>query len=443
METNIKQLSPVQYELDIRAARDTIDERIEGQLKKLRPAVQHKGFRPGRVPMGMVKKLHGKSVAYEVVDELIQEVYKSEVLDSPEHEVLGSPTITKLEYEPYGDLHAQVEFGVKPSFDLASFSGEKVTRLTHQVSDEEIDQEIERLRTRHATYESLDSPAGDADFVRVDLQELDRETDTPVIGSRREGVVFDLGSDDLDERVKEVLVGTKSGETVRFSISHGSHDHDHGHGGEHGHDGEHDHWYQATVKDVQRRTMPELDDDFASTVSEGRFETPDELRSDIEARLRENWDQALRDKLEDDIVRRVVDLHDFAIPPGVVDLYLDSQIEDVARRNDGKLPEGFDVAYFKEQNRAEAERMARWMLIRDKIILENEILVEEEDLDQAFNEMGGEEASADSMRAIVEQRYPDLLERMERRIENRKVFDWLFGQFAVEEEEWVDDKDAK
>jgi hypothetical protein len=85
--------------------------------------------------------------------------------------------------------------------------------------------------------------------------------------------------------------------------------------------------------------------------------------------------------------------------------------------------------------------MGRWMLIRDKIIAENEIEVESGDLDKAFGEMGGGEASADSVRAFVEQSYPDVFDRMQRRIQSEKVFDWLVDKFEVEEKEWTDDRD--
>ena len=200
METSITQLSPVEYELDIRANRDALEERIDRALRKIRPSIQMKGFRPGKVPIGMVKRLHGQAVAYEVVDQLIQETYKAEVLDSPEHDVLGQPTIKELEYEPDGDLRALVQFGVRPDVALADLSGEKITRLTHEVTDEEVGREIENLRARAASFDTHDEPAGEDDFVVVDLQQLDMETGTPLVGSKQEGVAFYLGAEEVDQQ---------------------------------------------------------------------------------------------------------------------------------------------------------------------------------------------------------------------------------------------------
>jgi trigger factor len=444
MQTNIRQLSPVEFELEILADRDTLENRIVGQLKKLRPHVSKPGFRPGRVPMGMVRKLHGNAVAYDVVDELIQEVYREQVLESEAHDVLGSPTVTELDYEPYGDLRALVQFGVRPSFELADLSEAKVERLAHDVTEEEIEQELNRLQTQHATYDTVDEPAGGDDYVRVDLQELDLETDTPVIGSRREGIVFHLGAKELDRRVAEALTGSAKGDTVRFSISHAGrehgsgddeHHHDHDHGGH-----THDHLYEASVVEVQRQLLPELTDELAASATQGRIETIEELRSDVEQQLRNQWERALREKLEDDIVRLAVELHDFEIPPGIVDVYLDSQIKEIAQRNDGKLPDGFDVEYFRQQNRDDAERMARWMLIREQIVREAEIAVDSSDLDESFAGMGGGDTDGQSMRQLFEKNYPEMIDQMERRIESKKVFDWLLDRLQVEDKPWVDDR---
>ncbi len=428
METSITKLSPVEYELDIRANRDALEERIDQALRKIRPSIQMKGFRPGKVPMGMVKRLHGQAVAYEVVDQLIQETYKAEVLDSPEHDVLGQPTIMKLDYEPDGDLRALVQFGVRPDVVLANLSGEKITRLTHEVTDEEVESEIENLRARAASFDAHDQPAGEDDFVVVDLQQLDMKTGTPLVGAKQEGVAFYLGSDEIDQQAKNALTGTTVGDLVKFNIVQDEHDHEHR--------------YEATVTVVQRRTLPEADDAFASEATGGRVETFAELKTDIAKQMRRQWDRVLRDKLEDDLVRHLVDLHQIDVPPSVVDLYLDSQIDDLARRNEGKLPEDFDVEYFKDQNRDEAERMARWMLIRDQIINQNEIAVESDDLDEAFSDMGREEEdSGESIRKTFEKHYPNMIPQMERRLENKKVFEWLLEQFEIEDQVWQDDRD--
>lgn len=428
METTITQVSPVEFELEIRAPKEVLEPKIDQALRERRHDVTLKGFRPGRVPLSLVRKLHGRAISYEVVDNLIQETYKGEVLDSAAHDVLGSPTITKLEYEPEGDLLASVQFGVRPSFELNDLSAEKLTRYTHEVSDEEIEDELMRLRTSRAIFTPREEPAEDEDFVRVDLQRLDAETDAPLIGERQEGVTFFLGGE-LDAEAKQALLGTTKGSTVRFSLPMP--------------DSDERNRYQAEVTEVQRRDLPDLTDEFASSVSEGEVETAEALRSGVADRLRKQWSQALRDRLESEAIKKLIELHPFEVPHAVIDLYIDSMIEDIKRRNKGALPEGFDGHAFHHERHEEAEEMARWMLIRDKIVEENKILVEESDLDEAFSGMGqADDQSGDSVRKMFEKYYPDIVDQMSRRVENRKVFDWILDHFDLSEKEWQDDREA-
>lgn len=426
METTITQVSPVEYQLEIRAGKDVLEPRIEKALRQRRQHVTLKGFRPGHVPLSVVRKLHGRAISYEVVDDLIQTTYNDAVLKSAEHDVLGSPTITKLEYEPNGDLTAAVQFGVRPVIELKDLSKERLTKMTHAVAEKEVDDEINRLRSSRATFTPREGAAQEEDFVRVDLQRLDPETDTAIIGDRQEGVTFFLGGE-LDPDAKKALTGASRGDSIRFYLPMP--------------DSDEKHRYQAHVTDVQTRELPVMDDAFASTLTDGQIETVEELRADVAKRLQEQWDQLLRDRLESAAISRLIELHPFEVPHGVVHVYLDSMLEDVKQRNKGKFPEGFDAHAFHHDRHDDAEEMARWMLIRDKITEENAITVENTDLDEAFTRSDDPNAQpGESIRKMFEQHYPDMIEQMKRRIENRKVFDWIFSQFEIVTEEWQDDR---
>jgi len=428
METRITQVSPVEYELEIRAARDVLEPKIDKALKAQRQHVTLKGFRPGHVPLSIVRRLHGRAISYEVVDNLIQETYREEVLEGSGHEVMGSPTITKLEYEPEGDLSASIQFGVRPTFEIKDMSVESLTRLKHMVTEEEVDEEIDRLRASRATFTPREGPAQDGDFVRADLQRLDDATDAPLIGERQEGVRFFLGGE-LDPNVKQALLATTSGSTVRLSLQVS--------------DSEERNRFAATVTDVQTRSLPELTDEFASSVTENEITTVDELRSSLRNRLQQRWNQLLRDRLESEAMKKLIEAHEFEVPHGVVHIWLDSMIDDVKRNNGGSLPDGFDAHDFHHEHHAEAEEMARWMLIRDKIVTENGLTVNDDELDDAFSDTGRRnEQSGQSVRKMFEKHYPDMIDQMSRRIENRKVFDWIFDQFMVEEVEWTDDREG-
>lgn len=428
METSIKQLTQVEYELDIHADHESLAEKIDAQLRKRRPYVQMNGFRPGKVPLGLVKKLHGKAIAYEVVDELIQEIYRSEVIDSDDHDVLGHPTVTKLEYEPDGDLHALVQFGVRPKISLSDLTRTKIDRLSHEVTDKEVEDELEGIRVRQATFDEHDGPSAAEDFVVVNLQHLDPESGTPLVGERQEDVTFFLGAEELDEEAKTALTGVNIGDTVRFSVA--------------APDSDDRNRYEATVIRIRTRTLPELDDEFAKTATGDKIETMDALRDDVTSQLRGQWDRVLKEKFEEALTKAVVEANEIDVPPSVVNIYLDSLIEEAKKRNQGSLPEGFDVEHFRQHNLADAERATRWMLIKDQIMADQEISVGDDDLEESFSEMGsgGEGETGASVRKMFEEHYPEMIGQMQRRIENQRVFDWLIEQVEIVDKEWEDDR---
>src|SRR5690606_26961928 len=128
MDVTINERSPVDFELDIRATHDELEPRLHEALKEQRKKMNLKGFRPGRVPMSLAKKMYGEAIAAQIAEEVLGEAYRDEVADDESREVLGQPRLVELDSGYGGDLHAVVRFGVKPAFEIADLSGTTVNR---------------------------------------------------------------------------------------------------------------------------------------------------------------------------------------------------------------------------------------------------------------------------------------------------------------------------
>lgn len=430
MDTKITQLNPVEYELEITAPAEDLAPEFNKALKEQQSRTTMKGFRPGKVPLGLVKKMYGKAIAYTLADQRVQEAYTSAVLEAGEHDVLGQPIITALDYEPDGDLRAVIKFGVRPDVELQDLSGESISRLVHEVTDEEIDKEIDQLRRDRADLMPIEEePAAENDLVVFDLQEIDPATQTPIIGKRDENQSLFLDDERIEENallkaLREALVGKRVGETVRFQFEH---DKEHA-----GHAGAHAHHFMADIKEVKRRDLPDLDDEFVEEVTNGDFDTVDAFRGEIRRQLEGMWTRRSRELLEGRIVERMLALHDVQVPESVVNVYLDSFIEDVKQRNEGEWPDSISEADFRASNREEAERQARWMLLRDRIIEEESLEVADADYDAFFEEEAGTDGriTAAQMKGFYRQ-MPRLMNQLEQRLLSRKVYDVLIDRFDV------------
>lgn len=424
METKINKVSDVEYELEINADAADLADELKTALRRQRGQTQMKGFRPGKVPLSLVKKMHGKALAFGIAESKVQEAYKEEVLNSDDYDVIGQPKLTELDYEMDGDLHAIIKFGVRPEVELQDVSGEKLSRLKRDVSDEDVDEQVDRMRKEHADLVPVeDEPIGEDFQVIVDLQQVDEESDTPIVGEKEEDVEFFVDDERLHDELRSGLLGKKAGDAFLVDLPHGEDDH------------AHMHRYRVSIKDTKRRELPEFDDAFVGEISKDRFVSAEALREDLRSNLEQAWSQRSRELLEGRMVEKMLELHTVPVPESAIDMYLESFIEDVKQRNDGNLPEQFDEQAFRSANRGEAERQARWMLIRDAFIAEEGLEVTDEDLDAYFEDAAGqnEELSPTMIRQYYQSM--NMMDRVRQQLLSRKVFDLLAEKFDVEDKD--------
>ena len=435
MDTTLSKASPVEYELDIHATADDLDPKLKQALKAQRKNMDVQGFRKGKVPLGLVKKMHGQAIGYRVAEQFVQEVFEEEVEENDEIEPVGQPELIDLDYELDEDLHATIRFGVRPQVELQDLSSVEIPILDPEVTDEDVEQEIERLQKEEADLLPLeDEPAEDTDYVNIDLQRIDPQTDTPIIGDKDEDLTFFLDDERLKEELRDALVGKQAGETFRIDLpqEHPAHEHE-GHGHQHDHGDGEDRLYEVTVNDVKRRDLPPLDEEFARRVSEGEFHDIDNLRADIRERLQDAWDERAREMVQGEVIDKMLELHPVPVPESVIEGYLDYFVKQVEEENDGELPEDFDEEHFRQRNRRDAENQGRWMLIRDQIIEEEGLEVSDEEIQAFFAEQsdGEDEVSTQQIQQF-RRSMPQMIEQVEQQILSDKVYDLLLDRLDVQ-----------
>ena len=150
METKIKQATPVEYEFEIHATAEELEPKLKEALQAQRSQMDIKGFRKGKVPMDLVKQMHGKAIGYRLAESYVQEAFQNEVEGNDDIEPVGQPMLTELDYELDGDLNATIRFGVQPDVELADLSGEELSMLAHEVTEEDVDNEVQRLQIGRA-----------------------------------------------------------------------------------------------------------------------------------------------------------------------------------------------------------------------------------------------------------------------------------------------------
>lgn len=427
METNVTALNDVDYSLDISVPNEEIEPRIMAVLKERRKSINLKGFRPGKVPIAHVRKMMGPEVAVKVTEEIIGETFQKEVGENDAYEVLGQPRLHELKYDfaKGGDLTAEVKFAVRPEFELADVEGTSVTKYVRDFTDEDIDADIERRRETAATLEAAEegSAATDKDVVTINIQPVD-EAGEPT-GAKQNDAKIIVADPQLRVELKEALVGAVVGDSKRVDFPHL-------HGEDEGHDhDDHVDRYVIEVTAVEHRILPELDAEFIKAQTNGASEELDDLKEQIREQLSGSWEQRSRQALEGKMVEQFVEAHDFTLPETIVEAALDAMLDDIAQRNDKKLPEGFDVADFREKQREQAENQVRWLLVKDKLIETEGFEIKEEDFEAEFEKIASDDVSIDAVKQYFSQN--GLINQMGDNLMNQRIFAYLEDKFEIVE----------
>ncbi|MFT5141451.1 MAG: trigger factor [Rhodothermales bacterium] len=416
MPHNITQLSDVEYELEVEATADELAPELDDAIRKQRARTSLKGFRPGKVPAQLVRKMYGKALAYGVAEDRVQNTYKEEILGTKEYDVLGQPTITELDYEYGGGLKAKVRFGIRPAFDLQSLDGATVSRLEHTIGEDEVDEELANMQERAADLTVVEGPTHAESFLLTDIFETDADSGE-LTGEHRHDVAFFLGSDDLMAETKEALIGLGVGDSVRVKLVR-----------------EEDNsvaTFEVRVKEIKLRELPELDDDFAKSVSKGAVETLEALRAQLLERMQQSLEHSSRELFEGAIIREALNKHTFEVPESVVDMYLEGRLEEFKKQAGDRLPADFDEEAFLGAGREDAERQARWMFVRDAVLKQEDFEVSEADRLAYFEETSmGEGITPDFMMQYYRS-VPKMMGQLDEMLVTRKVMDFFAAQATV------------
>lgn len=360
MKSTVEQLSPTRVKINVEVPFDELKPNFDRAYRKIAQQVRIPGFRPGKAPARVLESRIGRApVLDEVVNEAIPDKYL-EAVRAGEVRTLGQPDfeVTKLEDREVLEFTAEVD--IRPEITLPDFAELSVSVDDVEVTDEEVDAELQQLRARFGTLKGVERPVENGDFVSIDLsatvdgQEVEEAATT--------GLSYEVGSGQLVDGIDDAIIGATEGETKTFTTQLVA--------GEYaGQDAE----VSVTLQSVKERELPEADDEFAQLASE--FDTLEELTADLRERLgrmkKVQQGVQARDKILDTLLEQV----EVPLPEKVVEAEVESRKHDAVHDLDhsedalAKVLEsqGRTLEQFNDEVREESEKAVRTQLLLDTI----------------------------------------------------------------------------
>ncbi len=367
MEVSITDITDVEKEIQIRATAEELIPHFDQAYRKFQPDIEIRGFRKGKVPLDLVKRLHGETIEYKSLDTIASDMYRRVIEERNIHPI-GEPVLVDIDYKRGEALHFKIKYEVKPVFDLREYKGIAVEKIVHRVTDKELEEEILRLRRANGTLDNADTASDDEHIVTTDIQQLD-DGGAPLIGKKNADVRLYLADETLAPELREGLRNAGPGAVRRVVVMH---DHD---------GSQHKEPLELAVTKVEKLSLPPLDDAFVRKITKNKVQTVDEFRTSLRTDLEAYWRERTERKLADAIIGEIVRRHDVTVPESLVNGVLDNLIEELkSRTQNKKLPPDFDEGEFRKANRGYAVFQAKWYLIRERIIEAEKIEVGEDDL---------------------------------------------------------------
>lgn len=421
MSLQVEKLEKNMAKLTIEVSAEEVEKAIEKAYQKQKSRISVPGFRKGKVPRKMVEKMYGVGVFYEdAVNDMIPTAYEAAVKES-ELEIVSQPKIDVVQIEAGKEFIFTAEVAVKPEVELGEYKGVEVPKSDVSVSDEEIMAEIDKEREQNSRIITVDDRAvEDGDMTVIDFEgfvdgvafEGGKGTDYPLT----------IGSHSFIDTFEEQLIGKNIGEEVDVNVTFPEEYHAEELKGKPA-------LFKVTVKEIKKKELPELDNDFVEDVSE--FSTVDEYKASIKTKIEEKKADEAKSAKEEATIEKIIEGAKMEIPDAMVDSQVRQMAEDFARRISAQ---GLTIdQYFQytgltsdkllEQMRPQALKRIQSRLVLEAVADKENFEVTDEDVNNEINDM----ASAYQMEA---DKLKDILtdadkENMKRDIQVKKAVEFV------------------
>jgi trigger factor len=373
MKTELTDVTETQKTISIEIPTDVVDAEFDRVARGYTKQARLPGFRPGKVPQTLIKQRFREQILHDVMHGLIPRAVE-EALQTRGIEPVDTPDVRDVNVAEGRPLKFTAAFETVPSFDPGDLSSITLRQASAQVSDEDVDDMMRRLRERAAKYATVEGRAiADDDTVALDMD----RTDAAGHVDHREGVTVQLGAAGNPPGFDAQLVGLNEGDSKTFAVQFPE-----------------DYsvpelantqqTYSVTVKGIRRRVLPDLDDEFAKDI--GAFDSlsalRDHVRHDLEAEAQDNARRQVRSELFRQLSQRIP----FELPTSLIDREMDRRVEEFARQlasqNVDPRQAGIDWGQFREAQREPAWNAVASALALDEIARREQITVMPEDVDK-------------------------------------------------------------
>jgi trigger factor len=381
------------------------------------------GFRKGKLPQRVIEQRFGPSIQQETLDRVIQESYRA-ALEAEGLTPISQGQVANVKYQDGDDLEFEVEFEVQPQVELERISGFTVSRPANEITDEDVNSVLDRLRDERGEWEALEGVKPDyGNQVEVEITALDEDGATKE-GEEARTYRFVIGEGQAIPAIEEAILTLDIGAEDEFDVAFPADFPDEEQRGE-------SRRLRIRLLGAEQKKLPELDDEFASAV--GEFEDMGALRTRIRNDLQSDIEQRSEAEVRRQLVEQIIEANPFDVPGSMVDRYLDymtghSHGPDEKRQHTPEEAER--MAKVREGLRPQAEMGLKRMMVVERIAEQEGLSASQDEIDAKVEELAAQHDRTPS-EVWIQLEKSGQLEVLEREITEDRVFQLLKEQNTV------------
>jgi trigger factor len=374
MEYNVIEINSSEKEVEIKLQYEEIKKDIDDEVRKQVKSIQVPGFRKGKVPLPMIKKMYGDALEYEASEKIANSFFWK-IADEKQLKPIGQPSLTDLKFEPEKDLTFKVKYETIPTLNVTGYKNLSFDIPEYIVSDEEIEKEISYILDSNKTLADADIVEGKQYVIdsEIILTEKDGEA---VSDSKPEKMQIDLSAPGIAQEIIDNANGKKVGESFSFTFKD-----EHKHKLEDGTEEIHNQSYAYLVNiiGIKKVVLPELNEELIKKVTNDKATTEDGLRDVIKNDIQNYYNQQVEEITRVKLVSEIIKNNDFNPPQTLVKNILDEYVKnDEEQAKKSKYP--FNKEEAKTRLLKSAETEVKWYLIKNEIQKLENISITDDDI---------------------------------------------------------------
>jgi len=383
ISVSLTDISPSQKKIRVEIPQSRVAKELNKKYRDLAKNSRIKGFRPGKAPLSIIKSYYGKSVEQEVSSQFIQDTFP-DALREADLKPLTQADVSESHFEEGGAFSYTALVDVCPPFDLPDYKGLKIYRPAVEVTDEQIQAELDKLAQAHAQLRGIetDRPIGQGDVAIVDF--------TPFLDGllfekgKTQDFMVEIGKNSLHPDFDRHLLGRRAAESFSFELDYPQDSHTKELAGKRVR-------FDLTVKRIKEKEVPELNDEFAQSIGSGQFDTIESLKEEFRERLLEREESEAFEKVRAQILQKLLDKVDFELSPKVIERESDRILQNLKMQFDSQGlnidTDAFNKAEYKTGTRLQAQIAIRTRLVLEKIAEAEAISLDAQEEEQVFRDI--------------------------------------------------------